>query len=265
MLRGMRLADLFDYLALRRHLAEPAAFLRLRKGGPATGTLDIPLRGGGSIRIRAGTMDRQILDRIFGRDEYRLDRLRPGSLDTVIDVGAHIGLFAIRAAPLARRIICLEPDPESFALLLANTARLPGVTALRRAVAGSPGTAVLRLSPEPWAHSTVSRPPREPGGEARTIEVEATTLSAVLDEAGIDRCGLLKLDCEGAEHAIFASTPREVWRRIDRIVLEVHPLPGDPGATPERIARLLEEAGHAAEVVRRKGGPGWAHIFSNLR
>src|SRR4029077_7535413 len=50
----------------------------------------------------------------------RLPPLGPAS--TVLDLGAHIGGFAVPAAAKAGRVLACEPDPESRALLFENAA-----------------------------------------------------------------------------------------------------------------------------------------------
>jgi FkbM family methyltransferase len=256
----MRLADLPDYFRLRRHLRDPAAFLRLRKSPPAAPFLDLRLRDGGELRIRPATQDRHIFHRVFGRDEYRVGKIPPRSLGTVIDVGAHAGIFAVRAAALAARVICLEPDPGNFPLLRHNTSRFPGIQAFPRAVAGRGGPAVYYPAPDPSAGTlfpvTGSPPPGGPAGGAG-IPVECLTLAEVFQDHRIARCDILKLDCEGAEHGILRSIPPELWARIDRIRLEYHP--SGQGPAPERrrpasdvLLALLAAAGYECRLFPRR-------------
>jgi hypothetical protein len=43
-----------------------------------------------------------------------------------------------------------------------------------------------------------------------------------MEENGITRCDLLKMDCEGAEYEILYNCPPDYLRRIDQIAMEVH-------------------------------------------
>ena len=99
-----------------------------------------------------------------------------------------------------------------------------------------------------------------------TIEVECSTLEAVLEEA-LGREGdlsfdLLKLDCEGAEHEILLSTPLPALRKIRRIALEYHHAPHLGPRPVESVARRLEEAGHRVERIPSRKAPDRGHIFS---
>ena len=57
-------------------------------------------------------------------------------------------------------------------------------------------------------------------GEAVTIE--CITLADAFARFAVERCGFLKLDCEGAEYEILLTTPPEIFARIDRLALEYH-------------------------------------------
>src|SRR5262249_41902221 len=72
--------------------------------------------------------------------------LRPG--DTVVDVGANIGLFAllVRLEVPDARILAIEPAPAAFARLAANAAlHGDGWSALQTAVAAEVGSGWLTV------------------------------------------------------------------------------------------------------------------------
>jgi len=259
----MRLSEIPDYFRLRPYLRDAPAFLRLRKKGFPGPFVDVPFRDGSSARIRNVPMDRHIFLHIFARDDYHLNGLPPGSLATVIDVGAHIGLFAIRVAPLATRVLCFEPSPVNFELLQRNVAGLPAVSTSCRAVAGSRGPAVLHLSDNPAGHSLY--PAAGEAGGAR-VAVEGVTLEDIFAEHRVDRCGLLKLDCEGAEYAIVHGAPRSLWDKIDRVAMEYHPVAtAPPGWTVDALARRLEEMGHDVKIEPARKVPSKGHLFTRRR
>jgi hypothetical protein len=64
--------------------------------------------------------------------------------------------------------------------------------------------------------------------------VQAVTLADLLTP--IDRCALLKLDCEGAEFEILEALPSALASRIDQIAMEYHTPPN--GAA--KVARLFD-------------------------
>jgi len=259
----MRLQDLGDYLRLRRFLIRPWAFLRLRKHPPAEPFFEVALRDGTSIRLRTAAHDRHVLHRVFARDEYRLNDVPPGSYDTVIDVGGHIGTFAIRASGIARRVLCFEPTPESYELLSRNVARHPNVTAFPLGVAGRRGTMTLHVGVSPSRNSMF---PSEPERSKGTLSAETVTLEDIFREQAIERCDLLKIDCEGAEYDILYATPKELWPRIARTCLEYHPVAhGEKHWTGEHLLEFLAQRGHAATLHPSAKDPRQGLLFSTRR
>lgn len=259
----MRLSDLADYFRLRPYLRNPWEFLRLRSGGFPGTHVDLALREGGSLRLRNVPMDRHTFHRIFARDEYELGGTAPSSLGTVIDVGAHIGLFALRVAPLAARVLSYEPVPANFETLALNVAARANVVPVRKAVAGSREPATIYVSDNPSAHSMF---PSTDERRLSPMSVDCVTLEDVFGTHGVERCGLLKLDCEGAEYPLLYAVARPLWERIDRVVMEFHPVAGGaPEWTGERLAKHLNEMGHEVRKVPSRKDPAKGHLFSRRK
>jgi FkbM family methyltransferase len=168
---------------------------------------------------------------------------------TVIDVGANIGCFTLFAAGQvgrAGRVVAVEPDAETFGQLQRNVAinSLENVEFLRAAVAGHSGVGQLHHHPNALFSSLyASVDGRSDAGGAE--EVPAVTLAQVFDEQRIERCHFLKLDCEGAEHAIVRGLTAELAARIDQIGMEVHEI---EGCDRRDLVRRLEEFGFTAHA-----------------
>jgi len=157
------------------------------------------------------------LDRVYAADVR-------GKL--VIDVGASVGDSALFfASEGARRVIALEPHPESFALARRNVERSPfsgRITLLPVAAARQDGTVQLRT---PGSVPNAASLAPAPAAEARwafdrTIAVAARSLDALVLGSAPDGVGLLKLDVQGAEYDLVASLSEAAWGLIDAIVLE---------------------------------------------
>lgn len=249
--------NLGDYFGLRSHLQDPWEFVWSRKTAEADATPEVRFKAGFTVRLADPHVDRQTLNGIFGRDEYRLKGLH--GLDTVVDVGANIGLFSIRAASLARRIIALEPLPDHFKILQANldAPQFRHVATVSKALSGTSGALDLWVSSNPGGHSIL----RDVAQGSTSVRVEAMTLRDLFADHSIDRCDLLKLDCEGAEYESLAATPEELWPRIERIHLEFHQ--GPAGWTGEKLAAMLRERGYRCDLVARGHHPNQGHLFAS--
>src|SRR2546425_5251818 len=96
--------------------------------------------------VRPRTND---LDLISSKHEPLVTRsFQVAAGDVVVDVGAHIGRYALRAATKASQVIAVEPDPSNFSLLERNV-RLNGfsnVVLVPHALSSVPGTRALWLA-----------------------------------------------------------------------------------------------------------------------
>ncbi len=214
--------------------------MALLLGLPVRRPVLIVLRSGLRFKVRTG-MDLWIVkETCLDRDYERVFALRDGW--TIVDVGAGFGDFAVAVAHEHPHSVvhAYEPFSESFVLLEKNVI-LNGVTNVRRypfAIGARSGPMTLATETGVAVqHSTA----RAEDQAARTIEVPGRSLTAAFTEAGIARCDLLKVDCEGGEFAIFLDLSPKMLARIDRIAMEYH----DDATvhTHETLVRRLEAAG----------------------
>jgi FkbM family methyltransferase len=178
---------------------------------------------------------------VFVMDAYAGYPL-PEHASAILDLGAHVGLTSrfFRARYPQARIVAVEPDPAAARLAQRNL-RGSGVELINLAVAPTAGTVTLyRPVGQSWASSTVT-------GRGEPIEVPAIQLDSLIEELG--EVSILKLDIEGAEHAILAASQR--LDAIDCIVGEVHPV---SGASTERFFATL--AGFEILTDEMTGGKG---------
>jgi FkbM family methyltransferase len=200
---------------------------------------------------------------MYAPQETRMVRrwLRPGH--TFVDVGANWGYFALigaeRVGP-AGRVLALEPDARMYDLLRANLERnrLHWALPLPAAAAEGAGTARLAVWPDGTGNRGVSSLELDGTG----VEVQTVALDSLLDEHGLDRVDLVKIDVEGAEARVLRGMTDGLSRgRYRRILLELHPgiVPGIVAQTSE----LLRAAGlsgyrvdHSPPAIRRSAYAG---------
>jgi FkbM family methyltransferase len=129
--------------------------------------------------------------------------------DTVIDVGAHVGVLSIALAkkfPFVT-VYALEPDPLNYASLQQNIARngVRNVTALQMAVSedGLPRTLYTSARDSAWA--TTDARMILPHRVLRSVLVDTITLEQLFRKHAIAHCRLLKMTALGATYTALES------------------------------------------------------------
>jgi FkbM family methyltransferase len=168
--------------------------------------------------IRPGSTDLSIIEDVRIRNFY-LDKgfgvFNAG--DIVIDIGGHIGAFAIECAIRGASVKVYEPGSQNFQVLKANIKVNnfeDKITAYNIAVSDKAGNSKLYIdSQNAGSHSLLKKCVDHESGQF--IEVKTIAVSDVLK----DGCKLLKLDCEGSEYKILIGADLS---KVEKIVAELH-------------------------------------------
>ncbi len=191
-------------------------------------------------RIRGTEWEVSVIER-FGA------AVRPG--DTVLDVGAWIGVYALLASRIVGstgRVYAFEPDPTARRSLNRNIRlnRVKNVVVVPFAVGDSDDGLFL-----PEGELGTSRTQFALTGQAR---VPSTTLDAFCARGQFDP-GVIKIDIEGGEtRALSPEAAGTAIRRARIVFVEVHtPM----GASRESLDRIFAEADkQAVELCRLPTG-----------
>ncbi len=161
--------------------------------------------------------DYAMLREVLISDCYGLAEIKPDSV--IIDIGAHIGGFSVHAGKIATRgkIYAYEPFWSSYQLLKENIKlnNLKNVIASELAVNNQNGFIDLYINPINFAENSLNKKFSE------SIKVYSTTLEDVFFYNKINKCDLLKIDCEGSEYNILYSSGK-ILNRINQIIVEYH-------------------------------------------
>jgi FkbM family methyltransferase len=132
----------------------------------------------------------------------------------VVDAGAHHGEFS---AEIIRRFGCrchlVEANPRLVETLIVAHAKSITTAALD----ARDGRGMLHVSENPEATGLF-----DAGSATTSVEVETTSLATLMQRLGIINIDILKLDIEGAEFDLIASTPNQILQRINQITVEFH-------------------------------------------
>lgn len=217
---------------------------------------EVVLRNGTRYRVRTGSNDKDAIREVYLLNSYQIEEGDIADDATVIDIGAHIGVFSVFAAKRGGNVAvyAFDPDPANYALLLDNVEMnksIGKVHTFRMAVSGRKGKRRLVRSRASLArHSLFDNRYLNQGETQDIIEVECTTLYDIFAENSIERCDVLKLDCEGAEYEILLNTDDSVLSRIRKITLEYH-----DGVVDQNHEDLLEFLRARNFRVYAKTGP----------
>ena len=194
--------------------------------------------------------------------------------DTIFDVGANIGIFALWANLRSRggAFYAFEPNPETFAVLRTNCA-LYGLDArlFPCALSSAAGSAPFTFYPGftimsglyadheeekdvvlSWLHKqNAEEGPAEVLDElledrlrTRTFDTPLRTLSEVIREQGVERIDLLKINVEKAELDVLQGLADEDWPKVQQVVLQLHDVDG----RLQTVTGMLERQGFAVTV-----------------
>jgi amino acid adenylation domain-containing protein/FkbM family methyltransferase/non-ribosomal peptide synthase protein (TIGR01720 family) len=215
---------------------------------------------------------------MFERNAYLRHGVHLHDNAIVVDVGSNIGMFAMSAhvQHAGLRLLCVEPNPHVRALLEANL-RLLGADATVRdcGIAAADGVADFTFYPglsilsglyadaeeeRAVVRSYVRR--QEEGGAEQigdeaeveevisqrlrpvTLPVRLRPLGDVLEESGISRIDLLKINVEKAELDVLMGIRASQWAHIQQVTLELHDVDGRLNAA----LTLLREHGFTVTV-----------------
>jgi FkbM family methyltransferase len=172
----------------------------------------------GNIRLLVRKSEIFVFYATFIVDEYYKLHLKPG--DTVIDFGANVGDFTLKAYSRLNgngRIIAVEPCHENIKILKANLEinNIKNVEIYEYAISDIDGFVYLN-----GGGSVGSKISLENAGENE--RVKAYSMDRFLEETGLNdkKNIVVKMDIEGAEEFAFKS--RNFVENIREISIELH-------------------------------------------
>jgi FkbM family methyltransferase len=180
---------------------------------------------------------------VFFRDLFE-NSLKPGM--TVVDGGAHIGLYTLLASPRvgsSGRVLAFEPDPWNFAALVHNIRKsgCGNVLALQKALSNNAGKATFWSNSGTISSSLFNRGNR---GPSRPLEIWTTPLDDALKGSTVHSL-LVKLDVEGAELLAIRGMGKILSEsRSATLFMEINPAAlCDAGVESEEIVTDLRRLG----------------------
>ena len=229
---GARNATL--YMAhLVRHLPQVVLSRNLRSVDGAMADHNWSFNIGGTT-IEVEGRDFSQAREMYGRRVYFC---RPGFQirggETVVDLGANVGLFSVLAAKRGARVIAVEAQ-QGYGAHIKKNATLNNCSdniELELVMIGAGGV---------LSDSVTLRHP----SQAENQPLIRMTMENLLVTHNVAHVDFLKIDIEGSEFSII-SKDSDWLKCVDKIAMEVHPRFGDP----EELKQHLISHGFATEFV----------------
>jgi len=154
---------------------------------------------GARFIARKGKADILLLNSLSS--PWMWDYFTPKEGDVVVDIGAHVGKYALIAAKRVGKegkVIAIEAHPENFKTLL-NNIRLndfQNIIALNVAAFSENGKTLRLFGQWDTAYSLKS-------WDATSTRVETRTTDSILRQYGVKNADWMKIDVEGAEAEVL--------------------------------------------------------------
>jgi FkbM family methyltransferase len=241
----------FSYLHVPAGAPVPAgaAFVRRDRWPPPDGLVALDLADAGRLWLPAADLVGRLLEEgsyePYERAFCQL-YLRPG--DTVVDCGAHVGLYSAIAARLVGdegRVVAVEPNPATAALLRRNLAGARSARVVEAALGAGERHATLHLGKTGnSAFDSVTDSASEFRGD-EVVEVAAMSLDELLASVGSPKVELLKLDVEGHELRILEGAMASIRAgRLPLMIVEFTEANARAAGGTRALAAALRELGY---------------------
>lgn len=187
--------------------------------------------------------------------------------DTYLDVGAHIGYFAVIAAKLVGaegRVVAFEPEAANLKRLAEHVRvnALDNVAVVDKVVCESQGPRTFFINRDNdgghslWdvgRHSFNVKSAAAP----QPLTLEATTLDATVATLGLAAVKVVKIDTEGGEHKILEGAKGAIERlAIPFIICELNEFGlAQLGSSQPGLRAYMKERGYDTFVMDKEGAP----------
>lgn len=173
--------------------------------------------------FRGGTLDEHLVKEIYMNDGYERF-FSPKNGDIVVDAGAHIGVFTLKAAKQVGdkgKVLAFEPEPSNFRFLIRNVRanNLHNVHAFQVALGETKSFAPLYIAQQSLMHS-LCRDLLD--ANATSISIPIWALDDILKLFSISFVDFLKIDVEGYEMKVLKGARQTLNRSAAKISVSAY-------------------------------------------
>lgn len=169
------------------------------------------------VHLRPGSTDNCVFKQIFLQQDLNIPILDKIQVDTVIDLGANIGLSSLYMAnkfPKAK-IIGVEPDESNGKMFNINLNHYPNVDFILGAVRGDHEKLEINDYGK-GATGYMAEPTKSQNG------MSSITISDIMKKYQWDKIDILKMDIEGSEKSVFEKNYEDWLPKTKVLFVELH-------------------------------------------
>lgn len=212
-----------------------------------------------------------VIKQVFYEKVYSPPGFEIGPSDTVIDIGANMGIFALYAASKAVRGKVIAVEPTSVINCLKSSIELnqtSNIEPIHMAIGNDGESLEITIHPHfnilnhgsAWRQPLVTRlliqlhlhlTHRDKIRISKLKKETSPTISlaTLIDKYSLQNIDLLKVDCEGAEYNLFRTLPPKYFTRINKMAIEFHEF--DRTQRYKELLTILHQHGYSTKISRK--------------
>ncbi len=210
---------------------------------------------------------KSVWSEIFKIREYKsAEMLITDAKESILDVGAHVGMFSMYCRVFNQNvpIFALEPEDNNYKILVENIKNneLKKIKTFQVALGEYSQKIELVISPDSINHKLSSlsiHQTKEEYNNEKHQSVQTHTLRDFIDKEKIKKISLLKMDIEGGEYEVFSACTTYEFRQINAIVMEYHNF---ADRHYQEIENQLRENGFGVQIFPSKFDKKMGFIFA---
>jgi FkbM family methyltransferase len=142
--------------------------------------------------------------------------------DTVLDIGANFGFFALDSIQKgASKVFSVEPFEKAFDHVKHLSNKFPEIHPINKAVYKDTNGVEMFIDENASATNCLTSYGELFNRSSNIVKIESTTINDLIEQIG-SKVDFMKVDCEGCEKEIFETISTKNLKSIKKIVIETH-------------------------------------------
>lgn len=170
------------------------------------------------------------------------------NLKTVLDIGANNGLFSRYLVERGcENLYLFEPNLEATKNINSILGNYPSYELIEKAVSVNDGELTFYITDNNTTIGSVSREHVANHAEPKEIKIPSICLKTFVNQKGIQKIDLIKMDIERAEYEIIENLEEEIFNMTDSFLIEFH---YNDGINVTKLIEKIKSHGFRVDQIR---------------